>query len=530
MIKAAVYCRVSTPDQRDEGTSLDTQRERGLLKAAELGWDVAEEHVVQEDWTGKDLQRPGLVRVLNLARSGKIQGIVIYTLDRLYRPERDGDEWRVFEVLQEFNDAGVEVAWVDPSIPARGPLASIFTFLDSWRAGRERRVLIERTTRGRLEKARRGKVVSRAAAPFGYRFDPVTSTLVAEEDEAKVVRLAFHLYTQERLSLVQLADRLNRLGLTPPGGGQRWYISHLGRMLRNEAYVGTLWQNRWHEQKVMDKRGQKPKVKVIERPRAEQIPVPVPAIIPREVFESAQRRLEENLRFAWRNTKHQYLLSGLIKHSCGRGMGGRLCKGTPYYYCFGSIRCKAPINEKGEPQPCPARWVNGRALEAAVWDTVTDLLRHPDLLVRELENLTRPSSTTRETLGEELAQVKKRLEELPKEERRLVEGYRKGFYADFMMREEVERVHGEQAAAEARRRELETQLARLDKALGYRGQVEELARRLSQGLDQMSFAERRELIRLLVDEVIYDDGKVTIKTIIPVDQCKLHPVAEGVRG
>jgi site-specific DNA recombinase len=174
--------------------------------------------------------------------------------------------------------------------------------------------------------------------------------------------------------------------------------------------------------------------------------------------------------------------------------------------------------------------VNGRALEAAVWDTVTDLLRHPDVLVRELENLTRPSSITRETLGEELARVKKRLEELPKEERRLVEGYRKGFYADFMMREEVERVHSEQAAAEARRRELETQLARLDKALGYRGQVEDLARRLSQGLDQMSFAERRELIRLLVDEVIYDDGKVTIKTIIPVDQCKLHPVAEGARG
>jgi hypothetical protein len=84
--------------------------------------------------------------------------------------------------------------------------------------------------------------------------------------------LAFQLYTQERVSLVQLADRLNRLRLARPRGGQRWHQSHLGRMLRNETYAGTLWQNRWQGQKVMGKLGQKPRVKVSERPRPEQIP------------------------------------------------------------------------------------------------------------------------------------------------------------------------------------------------------------------------------------------------------------------
>ena len=106
MTRAALYCRVSTSEQRDEGTSLDTQRDHGLLKAAELGWNIHQEHIILEDWTGKDLQRPGLLRLLELARAGKIQGVIIYTLDRLYRPENDGDEWRVFEVLQQFQDAG----------------------------------------------------------------------------------------------------------------------------------------------------------------------------------------------------------------------------------------------------------------------------------------------------------------------------------------------------------------------------------------------------------------------------------------
>ena len=303
MVKAAVYCRVSKSDQRDEGTSLDTQRDHGLLKASELGWQVPPEYIIQEDWTGKDLQRPGLLCLLELGRSRKIGGVIIYTLDRLYRPENDGDEWRVFEVLQQFQDAGVEVTWVDPSIPMRGPLSSIFTFLDAWRAGRERRAIVERTTRGRLEKARRGKVISRAASPYGYRYDQENSTLVVFGEEAKVVRLIFSLYSQERLSLVQLAERLNRLGIGRPRGGNRWHPSNIGRMLRNEAYAGTLVQNKWQRQMVVSKPGQKPKATLRQRPKSERIPVEVPAIVPTEVFDAAQKRLEENLRFARRNAK-----------------------------------------------------------------------------------------------------------------------------------------------------------------------------------------------------------------------------------
>ncbi len=172
-------------------------------------------------------------------------------------------------------------------------------------------------------------------------------------------------------------------------------------------------------------------------------------------------------------------------------------------------------------------------METAVWDTVTGLLRHPDLLMQELERLTQPDSATREALEEELAQVGKRLEELPKEESRLVEGYRKGFYDDFMMREEMEQVRSEQTSAEERRRELERQLAHLDRALSYKGQVEQLASRLSEGLDQMGFVERRELLRLLVDEVVYDEGQVTIKTIIPLggnDERRLRPLPQGGQG
>jgi len=117
-----------------------------------------------------------------------------------------------------------------------------------------------------------------------------------------------------------------------------------------------------------------------------------------------------------------------------------------------------------------------------VWDTVTRLLKQPELLTADLERLTRPDLATRQVLEEELAEVMKRLEQLPKERERLVEGYRKGFYPDFMMREEMDKVTQEQRQLEERGTELQRQLTHLDRALAYRGQVQGLAQRLSAGL------------------------------------------------
>ena len=165
-------------------------------------------------------------------------------------------------------------------------------------------------------------------------------------------------------------------------------------------------------------------------------------------------------------------------------------------------------------------------MEAAVWDTVTDLLQQPELLVRELEKLTQPHSASRQALEEELGQVSRRLEKLPKEECRLVEGYRKGFYPDLIMRAEMEQLHQEKDTARERMRELQRQLAHMDRALNYQGQVEDLTKRLRQGLDSMGFAERRDLLRLLVEQVIYEDRKVTIRTILSLEQ--LHPIPQRV--
>jgi site-specific DNA recombinase len=279
MTEVALYERVST-DAQAERYSLGAQDWALRKRAQEQGYPIIDTFV-DDGYSGGDMERPALSCLRQAVRGKKVSIVLCYDPDRLSRSLSD-----LLLLSDEFQWSGARLEFITQETDA-SPEGKMFFGIRGVVAEYERAKTRERTIWGRLEKARQGKVISRAAAPFGYRFDPNTSTLIVQEDEAKVVRLAFQLYNQERVSLVQLADRLNRLRLARPRGGQRWYPSHLGRMLRNEAYAGTLWQNRWQGQRVVGKLGQKPRVKLSERPRAEQIPVAVPAIVPREVFEAA---------------------------------------------------------------------------------------------------------------------------------------------------------------------------------------------------------------------------------------------------
>ncbi|MBI4295200.1 MAG: recombinase family protein, partial [Chloroflexi bacterium] len=84
-MKAIVYCRVSTTGQAENGTSLESQRNACLKLASEKGYEIPQDHIFLEDWTGADLERPKLERARELVRSGLAQAFVCYAVDRLAR-------------------------------------------------------------------------------------------------------------------------------------------------------------------------------------------------------------------------------------------------------------------------------------------------------------------------------------------------------------------------------------------------------------------------------------------------------------
>jgi len=107
-----------------------------------------------------------------------------------------------------------------------------------------------------------------------------------------------------------------------------------------------------------------------------------------------------------------------------------------------------------------------------------------------------------------------------------VGGYRKGLYADFMMREDMELIQKEQRELEKRKTELEGQLAQRQLTQSQEARIRSLTEKIGIGLDNLDFAGKQELLRLLLEKVLYNGQGVEIQTIIPLSE-QLHPIHRG---
>ena len=531
-MRAALYVRVST-DKQAEKYGIPSQIEALKNRCQEKGWTIVldsdKDAFIDDGYSGTELDRPALGRLREAAREGRVDIVLAYDPDRLSR--------RLFHQMilaEEFEKQGIKLEFITQDM-GTSPEDRMFFNMRGLIAEYEREKIRERTVRGAREKAREGKVVSAGAVPFGFRYNKEKATLEENDKTVLTLRLIFYTFANENLSLQGLADRLNRLHVPTPRGGDRWRASTLGVILRNEVYIGKLYQFRKY--RVEPKRRCKisvrnKKTSTALRPKGECITVKVPSLIPAELFETVQGKLEKNMKLSRRNTKMEYLLSGLLHCSlCGGRMGGHTIHDTPYYRCYRKGNPdRVPLGPDGKPQPCSCPEIKADTIEPVVWDTICQLIKDPDFLIEELHRRNADNSQTREILERELQLCQTRLKAIPDEQRRLVEGYRKGLYADFMMREDMELIQKEQGELEKRQAELERQLAQRFLTENQEAQIRSLAKNVSTGLNNLNFAGKQELLRLLVEKVLYNGEIIEILTIIPLGE-QLHPIhRRGQRG
>ncbi len=205
-------------------------------------------------------------------------------------------------------------------------------------------------------------------------------------------------------------------------------------------------------------------------------------------------------------------------------MGGCTIHGVPYYRCYRKGNPdRVPLGPDGKPQPCPCPHIKADAIEPVVWDTICQLIKDPDFLIQELHRRNADNSQTKEILERELQLCKARLKAIPEEQRRLVKGYRKGLYTDFMMREDMELIQKEQGESEKQEAKLERQLTQRQLTQSQEARIRSLTEKIGIGLDNLDFAGKQELLRLLIEKVLYNGQGVEILTIIPLME-QLHPI------
>jgi site-specific DNA recombinase len=246
-VRCAVYCRKSTEEGLDQDfNSLDAQRaaaEAYIASQQQEGWRCLAEHYDDGGYTGANLDRPALQRLLADVAAGKIDIILIYKIDRLSRSLLDFA--RIIETFEKHQVSFVAVTQQQlNSTTSMGRL--MLNVLLSF-AQFERELIAERT-RDKIAAARRkGKWVG-GMPLLGYQVDPTTFKLVVHEAEAEQVRTIFTLY-REKQALPPVLEELARRGWRmhrwqtrkgPWRGGQAFTTTSLRRLLRNPTYLGLV--------------------------------------------------------------------------------------------------------------------------------------------------------------------------------------------------------------------------------------------------------------------------------------------------
>ena len=239
-MRIAIYARVSTESQEARGTigsQLDVLRKR---VAAEGHEQVAE--YCDDGWSGARLDRPGLDALRDAAEAGRLDAVWCLSPDRLARMYA----YQVI-VLDELAHHGVTVLFHDTPPLADDPQAQLLTQVQGVIAEYERAKIAERYRRGKLWRARAGEVIAWKCS-YGYRRIARSAERAAHleiyEPEAMIVRRIFRDYVESNLSMRQISWQLNQDLVPSPSGKAVWGVSMIGRLIRNEAYVGRAYYNR----------------------------------------------------------------------------------------------------------------------------------------------------------------------------------------------------------------------------------------------------------------------------------------------
>ena len=520
---AAIYARVSS-DRQKENHTIASQTAALVEYAQAHGYSVPPDWVFQDEgYSGATLVRPGLEALRDLAAEGQIAAALVYSPDRLSRKY-------AYQVLlgEELSRCGVELIFLKAPAGVT-PEDQLLVQFQGMIAEYERAQIAERCRRGKKHMAQRGGVNVLSGAPYGYRYVRKSDTSAAfyevVEAEAKVVRMVFEIYTQQRLSINAIARLLNERQVATRTGRGRWERSTVWGILRNPAYRGmacygkTEQRPRQRVTRPLRQRKAIPSRAVggHERPRAEWIEVPVPALVSEEMFALAQEQLEKNKRHSPRRTIEPTLLQGiLVCEQCGYGLYRTSTYTSKqklnYYRCIGSDgyrRLNGPL--------CTNRPIRQDYLDEFVWNEIIRLLDDPGLIQAEIDRR-RDAARSADPIRKRAEELRREQARVEKSSERLLTAYQEGLVTLPQLRQRMPTLQKQTQAVESELQSLKMAAMDESKYLQLAESLTGFRTKLRSRADALDVVARQQILRLVVKEVLVGTDRITIRHSIPIPQ------------
>jgi site-specific DNA recombinase len=225
----ALYIRVSTEKQADEGFSLDAQRERLAAYCQAQGWAVCPGHIyADEGISGTHTERPQYQAMLQAAKAGSIQRIVAMKLDRLSRNVRD-----FLGLVDELQAGGCDLVLIKESFDTSTPHGRFALTMFAAMAELEASTITERVMSGKAQKASSGGY-NGSACPLGYEY--ATGVFSVNPGQSGTVVEVFSRWLAGD-SMCSIARQLTDSGIATKRGGA-WAQPTVRAILLNGFYAG----------------------------------------------------------------------------------------------------------------------------------------------------------------------------------------------------------------------------------------------------------------------------------------------------
>lgn len=401
-VRCAIYTRKSTEEGLEqEFNTLDAQRESAeayIKSQAHEGWVCLPDRYDDGGFTGGNMDRPAMQRLLADIEAGKVNCVVVYKVDRLSRSLLD-----FAKMMETFDKHRVSFVSVTQQFNTANSMGRLMQNVLLSFAQFEREIISERT-RDKIAAARRKGKWSGGHPILGYDVQNPGSKLVVNEAEAAQVQAIFGLYLEHEalLPVVQELGRrgwTNKLWTTRKGqkrGGQQFTKTSLYNLLINVAYLGKVRY--------------KDEVHVGEHA----------AIVSPEVWQQIQTLLQRNGRSGGAEVRNKFgaLLKGLLRcAACNTAMSpSHSTKNGKtryrYYVCCGA--------QKLGWQSCPTKSIPAGEIEQFVVDQIRSIGRDPMLIAETARQACRQATARWNELKTESRRLERELSGHHRELHRLV--------------------------------------------------------------------------------------------------------------
>ena len=444
---AALYVRVSTDAQAEEGYSIEEQQKRLIAQCGVLGIEDYQLYI-DGGWSGSTLERPEMQRLIQDAKEHKITHVICYKLDRISRSQRD----MLYFIEDILLPNRVSFVSLSETIDTGTPMGRLMIGILSAFAQLERENIRERTQMGMQARVESGLWPGGDRIPIGYDYSPEHGILIPNKD-AETVRSCFNLYLRG-FSPQSIAD------VTGLKYGN-WVLQILSR----KTYLGLIV--------FRDKEY-----------RGKHLP-----IIDEDIFRRVQERLTQ--RSVTRLSSSKSLLTGLMK--CGH------CGASLYYQSWGKGKKKIGCYSRQKSKKylvrdpdCPQAYYNSEEIEQAVLNDVF----HFALEVQSQDCAAPYSFRTYDLV--------KNLELTDTKIKRLY-----GLYADSpdeILLETISDLKQTRRQMEAKLLKLQNE----DSLSVMRKDIQDTISNLDQIWDCLSIDEQRNILHILIESIEITDDKIDI--------------------